>query len=120
MPKAQQPPAQRLRACLRQQDFAARLGGDEFVVLVAGTVPEVLARVAHKLLAACREPFELEQVVQISASVGVASLPLHAAGAQELLKAADAAMYAAKDAGRNCVRFHSAELGRRQHSRVAS
>ncbi len=105
--------AQRLRACLRQQDFAARLGGDEFVVLVAGTQPEMLAQVAHKLLAACREPFELDARAQLSASVGVASLPLHATGVQELVEAADVAMYAAKQSGRDAVRFHSAALGQR-------
>jgi len=98
----------RLRGCLRASDLVARLGGDEFVVLLeelhdAGQA----AAVARKLLAEIARPCTLPDgaPAQVSASVGVSMLPDDADDARDLMRHADAAMYVAKQEGKNCYRF---------------
>ena len=93
--------AQRLRQCMRESDMVCRQGGDEFVVLVpqAGTASE-LNRLAGKLQQQLSLPFTLpERTVRISASIGIARFPEHGRSADALLRAADEAMYRAKEAG---------------------
>lgn len=93
--------SQRLRQCTRESDMVCRQGGDEFVVLVpqAGTASE-LNRLAGKLQQQLSLPFMLpERTVRISASIGIARFPEHGRSADELLRAADEAMYRAKGAG---------------------
>jgi diguanylate cyclase (GGDEF)-like protein/PAS domain S-box-containing protein len=104
--------AARLSACLRADDFVARLGGDEFVVLARTTDLDTLGALAAKLLSLCRSPVTLDKgaTVQVSASIGIATLPQHALTWGHLLKAADSAMYAAKADGRDRVRFFSEDL----------
>lgn len=98
--------AEALAATLRSTDFAARWGGDEFAVLLPETEAPAAARVAEKLLAR----FHTTRVevagerLEVRTSIGVAVLPEHAAAANELLARADAAMYRAKQSGRN--RWH--------------
>ena len=94
--------ADRLAATARSLDTVARFGGDEFVV-VCEDVDEASARsLAEGLLAALREPFEIDgNVLHVSASFGVARAP--GSAAEDLLRFADAAMYAAKEAGRGRV-----------------
>ncbi|RIL06610.1 MAG: hypothetical protein DCC71_05995 [Proteobacteria bacterium] len=94
--------AQRIATCLRKSDTGARLGGDEFAVLLTNLADEADAtRVAEKVLAALREPVSLKgREHLISASVGIASFPRDAGSADELVRRADAAMYAAKAGGR--------------------
>jgi diguanylate cyclase (GGDEF)-like protein/PAS domain S-box-containing protein len=90
--------AKRFSSAIRECDLLCRLGGDEFVVLVpvaAGTA--ALEAMAWKLVEASRRPFsELEASIKISASVGIARFPDHGDSAEQLLAAADAAMYRAK------------------------
>jgi diguanylate cyclase (GGDEF)-like protein len=95
--------ANRLRECVREADTVARLGGDEFVVLLEDTrYPEGTSQIVDKLIAAVRMPVMLDAgTLQVSASIGIACMPRHADEADELLERADAAMYAAKAAGRN-------------------
>ncbi|OLN27351.1 diguanylate cyclase/phosphodiesterase (GGDEF & EAL domains) with PAS/PAC sensor(s) [Desulfovibrio sp. DV] len=95
--------AQRLIRCVRRSDTVARLGGDEFVALTPGIGETANAvAIAEKMVAAMREPFEVRGVVcRLGASVGVAFFPDDARRGGELLRLADAAMYAAKNAGRN-------------------
>jgi diguanylate cyclase (GGDEF)-like protein len=95
--------AERLQGCVRRSDSVARLGGDEFVVLL----PDVTSRrdVAHvrdTILSCLAEPVVIEGLSTsgIEASVGGAMSPLDGASAQELLDAADAAMYREKYARR--------------------
>lgn len=90
--------AQRLRQQVRASDLLCRQGGDEFVLMVCeAPQTERLRELAVKLLESLRPPFpELPDDVCISASVGVARWPDHAGDADGLLKAADDAMYAAK------------------------
>lgn len=113
--------AQRFNTSLRSEDFVARIGGDEFVVLARTTDAEVLALLAQKLLALCRQPIALSDGanVQVSASIGIASLPLHGYTWGELLKAADSAMYAAKGDGRNCMRWFSESMAYQAKAQLA-
>jgi diguanylate cyclase (GGDEF)-like protein len=104
----------RLRSCLRGEDFVARIGGDEFCVLLQGLAePREAAAVAQKLLEALAPPCRIG-VHQASAraSIGIACLPCDGEDTPALLRAADAAMYRAKEAGRNGFRFACADLNR--------
>lgn len=95
----------RLQQQLRGTDVVARLGGDEFVVLAGGLADEQTAQaVGQKLLAAFETPFDAAgQRCEVGLTVGYAIAPLDGHSADELLKRADAAMYAGKQAGRRRV-----------------
>jgi diguanylate cyclase (GGDEF)-like protein len=95
--------AQRLRACMRSNDAVARLGGDEFVVMAEGLTHEALAaELGRKLLESFRSPFALEtRTCAVSATIGYALAPVDATDAGALLKAAEAAMYAGKELGKD-------------------
>ena len=88
----------RLRATLSEHDLIARLGGDEFAVLPDGPVGASAGRaIAERLVTALEEPFDVDGVLlEVRASVGVASFPEHGIGADELLRRADVALYCAK------------------------
>lgn len=93
---------QRLSACVRSGDLVARLGGDEFVVLIEDlTAPEIAEAIARKLIAAMGENIVVEgTTLHVTTSIGIA-YSLHPAVSKTLAAAADAALYAAKHAGRN-------------------
>ena len=95
--------AQRLRASVRAGDAVARLGGDEFIVMAHGLSDASQAReLGDKLLAAFRAPFKLdEQTCSVTATIGYALAPTDTSDAGALLKAADAAMYAGKQVGKD-------------------
>jgi diguanylate cyclase (GGDEF)-like protein/PAS domain S-box-containing protein len=104
--------AQRMSECIRAQDTLARQGGDEFVVLLVdlSSQPEEAAseaqRVAQKILNRLCEPYTLgTRQYQGSVSIGVALVDTLAPSREELFKQADLAMYQAKAAGRNALRF---------------
>jgi len=93
--------ADRLRQVLRPSDTIARLGGDEFAVLIEdGADPAHTAATADRLLAALSEPFGGDAQVRVTASVGIATGAAGQHDAAELLRHADVAMYAAKEAGK--------------------
>jgi diguanylate cyclase (GGDEF)-like protein/PAS domain S-box-containing protein len=96
--------ADRLRGVLRPSDTIARLGGDEFAVLIEdGADPARTAATADRLLAALSEPFAAggaDEQVRVTASVGIATGAAGQHDAAELLRHADVAMYAAKEAGK--------------------
>ena len=103
--------AARLRGVLRAEDSACRLGGDEFAFLLEDSTPPRAERVAERILEALAAPFELgEGTVALSASIGIAvrAGPIEEAdsnaAADELLRDADTAMYAAKALGKGRVR----------------
>ena len=101
--------AGRLRDNLRASDLIARLGGDEFLVVLED-VQDVspVEIVAKKLLVETVRPYSLSGVqAQVTASLGISLLPDDAADATALMKHADIAMYAAKQAGKNTCRFYS-------------
>jgi diguanylate cyclase (GGDEF)-like protein/PAS domain S-box-containing protein len=108
--------ARRLQDCVRQADTVARLGGDEFVVLLqelsinAAKASEQAVAVGHKILATLNEPYQLgSHHFRSTPSIGVALFLDQQQGVAELLKQADLAMYQAKAAGRNTLRFYSRE-----------
>ncbi len=89
---------QRLRTGLRRADTVARLGGDEFTILVPGAgTPADALQVAQKVVELIAAPLPVEgSLLSVRASIGVALFPDHADHGSELLRCADAAMYAAK------------------------
>jgi diguanylate cyclase (GGDEF)-like protein len=105
--------AARFAGTLRESDTVGRLGGDEFIVLTEGVSlaagPEL---VAERLLGVLAEPFDLDEGndtgVNISASIGIA-MGLRES-AEDFLRDADIALYAAKDAGRKCFVIFEAEM----------
>ena len=95
--------AGRLKGVLREHDVLARLGGDEFVVLVQNIDRrEHAVRVAEKVLTAGQEPVDVGgQTLSITLSIGVSLYPDHGSDQKALMKAADLAMYQAKERGKN-------------------
>ncbi|MBP7690438.1 MAG: EAL domain-containing protein [Anaerolineales bacterium] len=104
--------AGRLRACLRESDTVARLSGDEFAVLLEdlSQLTDVVT-VAQKILAALAAPYQvLDQEMFCTGSLGISMFPEDGQGADELLKHADAALYRAKEQGRNAYMFYTADM----------
>ncbi|MBL0168260.1 MAG: bacteriohemerythrin [Propionivibrio sp.] len=105
--------ANSMLGCLRESDTLARQGGDEFVVLLPGigTAQDALG-VAEKIRLALNEPFQLAggYKVSIACSIGVTIFPDHGNNFKRLSQNADAAMYAAKELGRNSVQLFSGVL----------
>ena len=110
--------AQRMQGTLRGGDTVARLGGDEFVLLLQDLdSEEECALTLNRLLAAINQPVRLDgQAANLSASIGVSLYPRDDEDADTLLRFADQAMYAAKQAGRGRYTFHDAEGDRRARS----
>jgi diguanylate cyclase (GGDEF)-like protein/PAS domain S-box-containing protein len=107
----------RLRNCVAKGDVVARLGGDEFVVLIENTPEKPLDPltaaqiVSQRILDALGEPYVLPGYLHHSTcSVGVTLFGKQPSSVNELLKQADLAMYQAKAAGRNAVRFFDPEM----------
>ena len=95
--------AKRLVSCLRASDTVARLGGDEFTVILPGALrlPEI-ERVATKVIETLTQPFTFDgQTMTISGSIGISLYPHPCQTLTELVETADAAMYEAKQAGKN-------------------
>ncbi len=103
--------ARRLQAAVRQSDTVCRQGGDEFVLLLPGLESQSQAEVlAHKLLAVCGEAFDLQgHPAAVGLSAGMALFPVHGNSFEELARHADAAMYAAKRAGRMQVCLYAGQ-----------
>ena len=103
--------ASRLRGHLHSQDTLARIGGDEFVLLVRLQEPEDAMGVAVKQVNLVAKPFRVaEHDLQLSASVGIVLYPGNGMDQHELLRNADAAMYHAKNAGKNGYRFFDTSM----------
>ncbi|HUH60645.1 MAG TPA: EAL domain-containing protein [Candidimonas sp.] len=111
--------ANRLGKCVRATDTVARLGGDEFTIIIGELHDtDVVERICHQTLKALAEPYQLGgEVASISTSMGVTLFPADAANAQELLKNADLAMYAAKDKGRNQFSYFTSAMQEHANSR---
>jgi diguanylate cyclase (GGDEF)-like protein len=106
---------QRLRHCVRHDDMVARMGGDEFTLLLHDIEHEEdAAVVAGKVIEAFSEPLHVAgRRLFVTASVGVATYPRDGSEPATLLKNADAAMYLAKEMGRNNYQVYTAELNAR-------
>jgi diguanylate cyclase (GGDEF)-like protein len=112
--------ADRLRLVARQSDLVARLGGDEFVVAQLGVADKAQAEdLARRLWNALAAPVPFrDKEIAITVSIGIAVSPMHGEFAAHLLKSAGLAVYSAKAAGRNCIRFFSAELDEAVQARL--
>ena len=95
--------ARRLQDCLREVDTVTRYGGEEFTVVLPETGVDGAAAVAGRIVRAVRDrPFAVgSRSAEVTVSAGVAAFPDHGRTASEILRAADAALYAAKGAGRD-------------------
>ncbi len=104
--------AERIQSCVRDSDTVARLGGDEFVVILEEMdesdqeTSQKVALIAEKIRLALSQPYQLkDSTYHSSPSIGVSLFRGREESVDALLKHADMAMYQAKDAGRNAVRF---------------
>ena len=115
--------ADRLKACVRGGDTVARLGGDEFVVLLAGLANEEEYRIALKrLLQTVSAPYTVDNGEQagVTASIGVTLFPNDQVDPDTLVRHADHAMYAAKQAGKNRYQLFDTQLEQRIEARMAT
>ena len=112
-----------MNAQVRRNEIFSRLGGDEFAILVPDVAEDELHIVAERMVHSISQiPFHFEgQNLRLTTSMGIAIFPVHAGNAEELVAHADAAMYQAKEAGKNAWRvYRPASDGSRQLlSRVA-
>jgi diguanylate cyclase (GGDEF)-like protein len=95
--------AEAIRETVRASDVAARLGGDEFAVLFVGTRAEAADATAQRLLGSLDRIKELYPRLNLGASIGMALYPTPAESAEDMIRAADAAMYEAKRRGKRRV-----------------
>lgn len=117
--------ATRMQKSVRSEDTVARLGGDEFVILLSeirdelGSAINDAQSIADKLLHTIAEPFVIEKhEIRISASIGITIFPTKNESADDVLRQADTAMYQAKDAGRNTIKFFSPEMQQKVEARI--
>jgi len=104
--------AERLKAKIRKEDTLARLGGDEFTIIIED-LKEIqdVSLLAQKILDVLMQPIHIEgHTLYISCSIGISLYPQDDIDANNLLKYADAAMYKAKEEGRNNFQFYSSEM----------
>ena len=115
--------AGRLEACVRATDTVARLGGDEFAVILENLGHddgEGAQQVAANMIAAMAAPVLVNgQPLSTSCSIGIGLYPCDGRDSATLMKNADAAMYHAKEKGRNNFRFFSGEMNARAQERLA-
>ncbi|WP_207460409.1 EAL domain-containing protein [Azospirillum sp. SYSU D00513] len=111
---------ERLLETVRSSDTVSRQGGDEFVILINDVATaEAAGTVARKILRALAHPFAIAgHDLQISPSIGIAVYPEDGTAIDTLLKNADIAMYAAKEAGRANYQFFTPEMNRRASDRM--
>jgi diguanylate cyclase (GGDEF)-like protein len=104
----------RLAEIADEHKIACRMGGDEFLVIVTDTTgSDQLGTIAEAILAALDEPIKIAGVTtRVKSSIGVARYPADGDSAEDLLIAADLALYAAKDRGKGTYSFFTAKLGR--------
>jgi diguanylate cyclase (GGDEF)-like protein len=111
--------ALRLTESVRASDTVSRQGGDEFVILASIDHITDAVHIAEKVVADMNLPFEIaEHRLNVGASVGISVYPQDGEDAATLLRNADVAMYAAKDAGRGTFRFFDAAMNDRAQHRL--
>ncbi|MFK0693215.1 EAL domain-containing protein [Mesorhizobium sp. IMUNJ 23033] len=112
--------ASRMVKCVRATDTVVRLGGDEFVVVLFDQPAsvELISEIVQKIRAVIEEPIELgKHRLSTTASIGVANYPKDGANSDTLLANADAALYRAKEFGRDNFQFYAPEFNTRAHER---
>ena len=112
--------AHRLKFIAREIDFIARLGGDEFCIIIDNIIDDDdVTEVANRCLQKINQPLLLSNHYQIMprVSIGIAIFPRDGQNERELIKAADTAMYSAKQAGKQCYVFHSHDMAHKEIQR---
>ena len=110
--------ANRIRATLRSSDTLGRFGGDEFVVLCEDIAPEVVSKVAERIVAAVAMPLPVgTATLHVTVSIGIAVSGNEPTEVDTLIRSADAAMYAAKRLGGNRFELYDAALRERLRQR---
>jgi diguanylate cyclase (GGDEF)-like protein/PAS domain S-box-containing protein len=105
--------ADRMLRCLKPTDTVVRLGGDEFVILLVDQPKsvDIIAATLEKIRTAIAAPIDVEgRNLQVMVSIGVANYPADGKDAETLIANADAAMYGAKDGGRDNIQFYAPAL----------
>jgi len=113
--------ARRLERCVRNEDTVCRLGGDEFIMALAevGDV-NAAAHVAAKVINAVSRPYRLADMeLRVTPSIGISVFPDDGENIDELIRNADAAMYLAKEQGRDNFQFFTPELNTRTFKRLS-
>jgi diguanylate cyclase (GGDEF)-like protein len=112
--------AARVKSAVRENDVIARFGGDEFAVLQSDVEDfEAAGALAAKIGKILVEPYVIEgNEVHVSASIGISRYSPEVARPDAMMVQADLALYRAKEDGRNCFRFHHADLDRQVEERV--
>jgi diguanylate cyclase (GGDEF)-like protein/PAS domain S-box-containing protein len=104
--------ANRLKSTIREGDTLSRLGGDEFTIIIKDlTTPQDASIIAQKIINIIKKPINIDKhTLYISSSIGISIYPDDAINADNLIKYADAAMYKAKDEGRDNYQYYSKEM----------
>ncbi len=112
--------SRRISACMRESDTVARLGGDEFTTILTPIGEHAhIEEIACKIIEALSAPFRVGQdVVHISASIGITLFPQDASEPSELIRNADQAMYFAKKAGRDQFRYFTRSMQEQAQARL--
>ncbi|PKO26060.1 MAG: sensor domain-containing diguanylate cyclase [Betaproteobacteria bacterium HGW-Betaproteobacteria-8] len=117
--------ARRLRECVRAEDTVARLSGDEFVIILEELAASVehsvieTRMVGEKILHVVNQPYRIKEVeYHNSCSIGISLFVGNEVGVDELLKRSDTAMYQAKAAGRNNLKFHDPQMQEALEKRI--
>ncbi len=113
--------AVRLTECVRASDTVSRQGGDEFVIILAHIRnPAEVAHVAGKMLSSLAGPYDVDdQILHVTPSIGIAIYPEDGQNTETLIKNADAAMYLAKENGRNNYQYFTQDLNARAFERLS-
>jgi diguanylate cyclase (GGDEF)-like protein len=112
---------ERLRSVLREGDTVGRVGGDEFVLILNDQAnEEVIFRAMQRISAKVAEPIDVEgKELYVTCSAGISLYPQDGPDVDTLLKHADAAMYRAKEHGRNNFQFYTSEMNDRVNERLS-
>ncbi len=113
--------SRRLTACVRQSDTVSRQGGDEFIILLSQIEgADTVSLVAEGLLSAVAKPYVIDDYeLSVTHSIGVSIYPDDGQQVEEIMRKADAAMYRAKDMGRNNFQFYTQDMGASALSRLS-
>jgi diguanylate cyclase (GGDEF)-like protein len=112
--------ANRLVGCIRATDTVVRIGGDEFVIVLFDQPKDVdaISETVRKIQSAIAEPICMEgNDLRVTSSIGIASYPNDGVDADTLLANSDAALYRAKDVGRDNFQFYTSELNAKVHEK---
>jgi diguanylate cyclase (GGDEF)-like protein len=112
---------ERIKSCIRIEDFFARIGGDEFVIILSNIIsPATAGDVVEKIIQKLSHAYELEgHIVISSASIGIACYPDEQTTHASFVQNADIAMYHAKSMGRNNFQYFTKELNEKYRKHVS-